>query len=279
MRMRILIAIILLPFFCDAQIIRANNNYRALSVAAAGCSDADATAYCTAAGITGSDATAICEFVVREKAAGRWGTELQAVYILSNGSFNAVRYNLIDATATLTTPGTINYTTGSGGGVTQSGNSYFDTHFNPSTDLVSSNSAHIAFFSQSNINEGSTDMGIAAGGLIEDIELFNTVMYSTVFGDYTTNFLQASLSTTKGFFLSNRTSSTAVEIRQDNTSLATGSKSIIGVPNANLLLFTSNGANYSTKKFAFMSIGAAISNPTDYYNSVTTLLTDLGVIP
>lgn len=274
--MKLILFFILLSLNATAQ---KNMFFAQNKSASAACSDADATAYCTAAGITGSDATAVCEFIVREKAASRWGTELQAVYILSNGSFNSVKYNLIDATATLTTPGTINYTTGSGGGVTQSGNSYLDLNFNPSTDLVSVNSAHIAFFSQSNINEGSTDMGVISGGLQEDIELFNTVMYSSVFGDYGTNFLQASLSTTAGFFLSNRTSSTVVEIRQDNTSLATGSKSVIGAPNSNLLLFTSNGINYSTKKYCYMSVGAGIGNPTGYYNSVTQLLTDLGVIP
>lgn len=242
------------------------------------CSDADATKYFTATGITDAGVKeAICDFVTREKAASRWGTEVQAFYILANGSFNASKYNLIDTTAfTYSESGTITYTTGSGGGAKPNSGSYLLTGYTPSTHAVSANSFHYMLWSQENINETSTDMGRNVG-YISDIELYNTTMYTVINKSSYGTYLTAGLATTVGCFISNRTSSTAVAVYQNGSSLASGSITADGLPSGQTLIFTSNLANFSTKKCVFASIGAGISNVSDYYNSVNQLKTDLGL--
>lgn len=273
--MRKLLLILLLPCLTVAQtpmskLLRKH--------ASASCSDADADKYFAATGITdAATKTAICNFVTREKAASRWGTEVQAFYILANGSFSASRYNLIDTTTfKYSESGTITYTTGSGGGAKPTSGGYLLTGYTPSTHAVSVNSVHLMLWSQENINETSTDMGRHVG-YISDIELYNTTMYTVLNRSTYGTYLTAGLSTTAGFFLSNRTSSTAVEVLQNTTSLASGSISADGLPTGEILIFTSNLANFSTKKCVFASIGAGISNTTDYYNSVNQLKSDLGL--
>lgn len=243
------------------------------------CSDADATKYFTATGITDAGVKeAICDFVTREKAASRWGTEVQDFRIHGLGSFNVSKYNLIDTSKYLTTSsGTITYTTGSGGGADPTSGAYITIGYKPSIDQVSVNSFHLMFFSQENVNESSTDIGVLNAGYNSDIELYGNVMYSTLNRTNYATYLSSSLSNTVGMFLSNRTSSTAVEIFQNSTSLSSGSISTQGLPTDFIYIFTSNLVNFSTKKVCFTSIGAGISNESDYYSSVNQLKTDLGL--
>jgi len=260
----------------NAQIIQTHGIIQ--SQASSGCTDADALKYFAATGITDAGVkTAICDFITREKAASRWGTEVQVFYILGNGSFNASRYNLIDTSLFKYSEfGTITYTTGSGGGAKPTSGAYLLTGYTPSTHAISVNSFHYMLWSQENINETSTDMGRHVG-YISDIELYNTTMYTVINKSSYGTYLTAGLSTTVGCFLSNRTSSTAVAVYQNGSSLASGSISADGLPTGETLIFTSNLANFSTKKCVFASIGAGISNVTDYYNSVNQLKTDLGL--
>ena len=275
MALRKLLLILLLPCFTVAQTPMSKMIRKKAST---GCTDADALAYFSATGITDAGVkTAICDFVTREKAASRWGTEVQAFYILANGSFNASKYNLIDTTAfTYSESGTITYTTGSGGGAKPNSGSYLLTGYTASTHAVSANSFHYMLWSQENINETSTDMGRHVG-YISDIELYNTTMYTVINKSSYGTYLTAGLATTVGCFISNRTSSTAVAVYQNGSSLASGSITADGLPSGQTLIFTSNLANFSTKKCVFASIGAGISNVTDYYNSVNQLKNDLGL--
>lgn len=271
---KLLLILFLLPVFASAQ----SPMFKLIAKRASSCSDADATKYFTASGITDPAVqTAICEFVVREKAASRWGTEVQAFYILGNGSFDACKYNLIDTTLyKLTSSGTITYSTGSGGGADPTSGAYLNTNFTPSTHLVSVNSGHLMFWSQENVNEGSTDMGVLSAYYF-DMNLNLGTMYGRVNVTSSGSFLSSARPNTVGCFLNNRTSSTAVAIYEDGTSLASGSISATSRPTATVKIFTMNLSNFSTKKAAFASVGAGISNPSDYYNSVNTLKTDLGL--
>lgn len=276
--MRILFTISLLAgcFFGNAQIL--THGIVQSGSSTPGCTDADALKYFAATGIT--DATkkmAICDFITREKAASRWGTEVQVFYILGNGSYDASKYNLIDTgTFKYSEFGTITYTTGSGGGAKPTSGSYLLTGYTPSVDATSANSFHYMLWSLENINETSTDMGCHVG-YIADIELYNTTMYTVLNTSTYGSYLTSGLSTTVGCFLSNRTSSTAVAVYQNGSSLTSGSITANGLPTGQTLIFTSNQSNFSTKKCVFASIGAGISNPSDYYNSVNQLKTDLGL--
>lgn len=276
MALRKLLLILLLPCFTVAQTPMSKMIRKKAST---GCTDADALKYFAATGITDAgQKTAICDFITREKAASRWGTEVQAFYILANGSFAASKYNLIDTTKyTCTTSGTITYTTGSGGGADPTSGAYLTTNYKQSVDEVSVNSYHIMFWSQENVNEASTDIGVINAGYNADIELYLGSMYSTLNRLNYASLLSSGLSNTVGMFLSNRTSSTAVEIFQNSTSLSSGSISAEGLPTDFVYIFTSNLANFSTKRACFASIGAGISNPSDYYSSVNQLKTDLGL--
>ena len=272
---KLLLIFILLPVFVSAQ----SPMFKLIAKkSVSGCSDADATKYIVATGISNpAHQTAICEFVVREKAASRWGTEVQAFYILGNGSFDACKYNLIDTTLyKLTSSGTITYTTGSGGGADPTSGAYLNTNFTPSTHLVSVNSGHLMFWSQENVNEGSTDIGVLSAYYF-DMNLNLNTLYGRVNVTSSGSFLSSALANTVGCFLNNRTSSTAVAIYEDGTSLASGSITATSRPTSTVKIFTMNLSNFSTKKAVFASIGAGISNPSDYYNSVNTLKTDLGL--
>lgn len=270
-----LLLILLLPAFSLAQ-TPMSKLLRKFPVAS--CSDADATKYFVATGISNPTIqNAICNFVTREKAASRWGTEVQAFYILANGSFASSKYNLIDTTLyTLTTTGTITYTTGSGGGADPTSGAYLTTNYTPSTH-GNLNSLHLMFYSQENVNEVSIDMGAQDPSYYTDLLLLSNTLYGRVNVDASGDFISGGLANTLGFFLSNRTSSTAVAIYQNSTSVNTGSITADGLPTVSVNIFTSNGAFYSTKKAAFASIGAGVSNTTDYYNSVQQLKTDMGL--
>jgi len=269
---KILLILFFIPCIAQAQ-MPIVNGWRHSS-----CSDADATKYFTASGITDpAQQTAICEFIVREKAASRWGTEVQAFYILGNGSFDACKYNLIDTTFyKLTTSGTITYSTGSGGGADPTSGAYLTTNYTPSTHQVSVNSSHLMFWSQESVNETSTDMGILSV-YYNNINLFGNVFYGRSNVIASGSFISAALANTTGCFLNNRTSSTAVAIYEDGSSIASGSITADGRPTGAIRIFTAHSSLYSTKKCAFASIGAGISNPSDYYNSVNQLKTDLGL--
>ncbi len=244
------------------------------------CADADVLAYLSSTGITDpAYKAALCTFVTGLKSDGSW-TQLDAFYILVNGTFNKCKYNLKNVAAnTLTESGTITYTTGVGGGAKPNSGSYFDTHFDPSTGSPAfvTNSAHFMFYSQENINETSTDIG-RFSGYSSDMELYNTTIYSTLnflgYGSY----LTSALPNTVGMFLTNRTSSTAVEIFQNTTSLSSGSITAAGVPTNSILIFTSNLSNFSTKTCAVVSIGSGISNESAYYTRVHTFLTAIGAL-
>jgi len=272
--MRKLLLIILFPAFAYSQpmskLIR--------KVASSGGCDADAIKYYTAAGITDSlQRVAICNFVAREKSAGRWGTEVQAFYILGNGTFDACKYNLIDTLLyKLTSSGTITYTTGSGGGADPTSGAYLTTNYTPSSHAVSVNSSHLMFWSQENVNESSTDMGILSA-TYNNINLFGNVFYARSNVAASGSFISVAVANTVGCFLNNRTSSTAVAIYEDGSSIASGSIAVDGLPTASILIFTAHSSLFSTKKAAFASIGAGISNPADYYSSVNQLKTDLGL--
>ena len=276
MALRKLLLILLFPAFTAAQTPMSKMLGKKAST---GCTDVDALKYFAATGITDAGVkTAICNFVTREKAASRWGTEVQAFYILGNGSFAASKYNLIDTTKyTCTSSGTITYSTGSGGGADPTSGAYLTTNYKPSTETVSLNSFHLMLFSQENVNETSTDIGVLNATYNSDIELYSNTIYSTLNRTNYATYLTAVLSNTVGMFLSNRTSSTAVEVLQNTTSLSSGSITAQGLPTDFVYIFTSNLVNFSTKKCVFASIGAGISNTTDYYNSVNQLKTDLGL--
>jgi len=272
----IIFLFLLIPSFCFSQLAVTHGIIQS-QVSAGGC-DADAIKYYTAAGITDAgQRTAICDFVTREKSAGRWGTELQAFYILGNGSFDACKYNLIDTLLyKLTTSGTITYTTGSGGGADPTSGAYLTTNYTPSTHAVSVNSSHLMFWSQENVNESSTDMGILSA-TYNNINLFGNVFYARSNVAASGSFISAAVANTVGCFLNNRTSSTAVAIYEDGSSIASGSIAVDGLPTASILIFTAHSSLFSTKKCVFASIGAAISNPADYYSSINQLKTDLGL--
>lgn len=271
MKRFLLITFIFCPFCFNGQrqLFHANN------YTAASAYDSDAQRYFDSTGIT--DVTfkdALNTFVLGLKSDGSWN-ELDFFYCLVNGTFDKCKWNLKNTAAyKLTTSGTITY---SSTGADPTSGAYLNTNYNPSTSLASINSMHLMLWSKENISEAATDMGVINVTNAADIELFLGVMYSQLNSRYASGYLSASCRT-DSFFISNRTSSTALEIRRNNTSLASGSHSVITIPNANVLIFTSNLVNFSTKKMAVVSGGDGITNTTAYYNRLVTFLTAIGAI-
>ena len=120
--------------------------------------DPDAQAFITAAGITNpTQQGAINTLVVALKGYSIW-TKFKAIYPIVGGVASSHAVNL-------KTPGTFNLTFASGvthsaNGMVGNGSSgYADTNFTPSTNGMLLNSAHLSFYSRTDLNTYQVEMG------------------------------------------------------------------------------------------------------------------------
>ena len=167
--------------------------------------DPDAQAFITAAGITNpTQQGAINTLVVALKGYSIW-TKFKAIYPIVGGVASSHAVNL-------KTPGTYNlsFTTGwthSSTGMTPNGTSaYADTGLNDNT-VLSLNSAHILFYSRTNVDGLYCDIGNYDAATTSGINLFSrfvNAFYGRVHNDST----GVSNSDSRGLFLANRVGST-----------------------------------------------------------------------
>lgn len=272
---RILIFLLLLSLNATAQ---KNLFFAQNKQAASGCSDADASAYYTATGLSANPTyqTALCTLVTDWKAQGNWSGQ-QVITLHVNGSAVANAPNLRNPatfSTTYTPVGPISYTIH---GAKPSIGGYADFGYNPTTH-GSINDVSMSFFSYENISEPSTDYGVLSGqGLAFQLYLGDIyAAMNTTFAGGT--YLNAATGGTDGWFYSER-NGTAVQIRKNTTQLVSGTISSSGQPNANIIVWTINGSNYSTKRCMVTTIGSILPNPDAFYNSLVTFLTTIGALP
>jgi hypothetical protein len=244
--------------------------------------DADAQAFITAAAITGAtQVTAINTLVNDLKTANIW-TKMKAIYPFVGGTAAQHRFNLKDPRAV----DAAYYLTFYGGGTHSStgylpnGNSYADTKLMPS--VLSTNSQHLSYYSRTQIISGQIEIGAnsSANNNFLGIYYSPTSGLRTALASGTRTNIAIPSTNTQGFFMSNRPSSTYINIWKNNSKLTTDNITSTGNDNAVMYIGAVNGTTlqYSTKESAFASIGDGLTDTeaTAFYTAVQKYQTTLG---
>jgi len=258
--------------------------------ASAGCTDADALAFLTAAGITDATITsAICTLVTSMKANGTWA-KCNAIYPFVGGTATTCKFNLknpLDTNAAFRLFFSGGWSFSANGAQANGTNSFADTYLIPSSELTLLNT-HLSFYSRtSTIGNGQRDIAAYTLGATPSFSLgTNTGVLLSDHYWYTTNRVSRSIPNAQGLMLTSRTSNTIHKVYRNGTQLgATDTVSNAGnvMPSISLYLGAANvtplGSNsYSTKQYAFASIGAGLSDAeaATLYTDVQAFQTTLG---
>ena len=247
--------------------------------------DAATTAFLSATAITDATITsAIDTLVVDLKAYGIW-SKMKAIYPFVGGTATTHKYNLInptDSDAAFRLAFTGGWTH-SANGVTPNGtNGYADTFLTPSTTL-SLNSTHLSLYSRTNVIENGIDMGTWGTNYC-----FTHWNYggTTAFRGLNSYFASRSLiANTNSFLIASRivsnnemyftNGSKVIDYGALSTTLPT-TKLYIGAVNKGD--GTNNGNYFSSKQYAFSSIGdgLSITESANFYTAVQKFQTTLG---
>ena len=237
--------------------------------------DADALAFfarVTAAGgtLSATEEAAVNTLVVQMKADGIW-SGMKAIYPMVGASAAACAQNLKSSsfTGSFSSGWTFAST-----GVTPNGTSAtMNTSLNPSVSL-STSSAHLSFYSRTNINQAVYDF---CAGSDYSILLYSNVFYVnlTNAGVYTATF---GLANTLGFYIGARTNNTNVNGYRNGTKVINNALLVSNLENSNLYLSSRGGGSlYSSKECAFASIGDGLDDTqaSNFYTAVQAFQTTL----
>ena len=235
-------------------------------------SDPDAQAFITAANITDQvEANAVNNLVIGMKADGIW-TKMKAIYPIVGGSASSHAVNL-------KTPGTFNLTFASGvthsaNGMVGNGSSgYADTNFTPSTNGMLLNSAHLSFYSRTDLNTYQVEMG-NWDGTSSTLLLIRQAGNGSVRMNNGSGLVNFANTNAQGFYLSNRTASNVIKAFKNGTSQVTSTLASNSLPTNKIALLSFNNTGlidyYSTKQCAFSSIGDGLTD-TEAANFYTTV--------
>lgn len=248
--------------------------------------DPDAAAFLTAAGITDpTQQSAINTLVLSLKADGIW-SKMKALYPFIGGTSTTHKYNLkdprdLDAAFRLVFSG--GWTHSSNGALPNGTNGYANTFLSPNTTL-SLDSAHISFYSRTNIASG-LDIGSGGPGFLGGIYILNR--WSSDLRNYTNVHGSASIieftgwSRGDGFFYLRRNNSTQIINSRNgvNNTLSQNSLSKTTQP-IWIGAMNNNGAGgfYSARQAAFASIGDGLTDTeaANFYTAVQAFQTTLG---
>jgi hypothetical protein len=250
--------------------------------------DPDAQAFITAAAITNpTQQSAVNQLVVDLKGYGVW-TTMKALYPFVGGTASQHKFNLkdprdLDAAFRIVFNGGWTHSTT---GATPNGiNAYADTKLIPLSSLSDGNSKHSSLYSRT----ASTASFVKASGIYQGV--FTSwvmtlrrsvgVPFDGFVGTNTNdnNFVNFLATDSKGFYLSNRTSSTNYKgskngsILSVNTSAGTNQ-----LPSVSYYISAVNGAGfYDDKEISFASIGDGLTDTeaANYYTAVQTFQTAL----
>ena len=241
--------------------------------------DPDAQAFITAAGITNpTQQGAINTLVVALKGYSIW-TKFKAIYPIVGGVASSHAVNL-------KTPGTFNLTFASGvthsaNGMVGNGSSgYADTIFTPSTNGMLLNSAHLSFYSRTDLNTYQVEMG-NWDGTASTLLLIRQTGNGTVRMNNGASNVNFANTNAQGFYLSNRTASTVIKAFKNGVVQVTSALASNSLPTNQifLLAFHDNGLiqYYSTKQCAFASIGDGLTDTdaANFYTAVQAYQTTL----
>jgi hypothetical protein len=248
-------------------------------------SDADAQAFVTNAAIVDQvEANAVNKLVIDMKAAGVW-SKMKAIYPFVGGSASSHKFNLkdprdLDAAFRLVFNG--GWTHSSNGAQPNGTNGYADTFYIPSIQ-ASQNSHHLSYYSRTEQDANSVDIGCSIWPNGYDFLQIKTSGISY----YGINILAAfdtyTNSSSIGYFIANRTASNDQDLFKSGTKVKNGtaqSHSVLcNISVAISALKNANGTytNYSSKQVAFSSIGDGLSDTeaANFYTAVQNFQTTL----
>ena len=242
--------------------------------------DADAVAFfnrvTTAGGtLSTTEKQAVNQLVLDLKANSLW-TPMKAIYPMVGASAAACAQNLKSSsfTGTFTSGWTFAST-----GVTPNGTSaYMDTNFRPSINNIA-NSAHISFYSRTNITTQSVSMGCYSGSDYNQLAIsFAGTTYWNINNGSGSVAINSSTNSL-GFFLASRTSATAVIGQRNSTQISGTSAEARNAQNIYLGANNNGGVplSFDTKQCAFSSIGDGLTDTqaSNFYTAVQAFQTTL----
>jgi hypothetical protein len=242
--------------------------------------DADSQAFfarVTAAGgtLSGTEQTAINNLVTSLKANNLWDSML-AIYPMVGASAAACAQNLKSSSYTGTFSG--GWTFASTGATPNGTNAYMSMGFVPSTALASVSSNHLSYYSRTqNFGSNAFDWGTYDGTNEFNITLGHNGYSNNKLAvnyAYPSNAINAANNTsTQGFLIGSRTSTTSLKLYYNNTTIGTSATTLASSrPTSQMWLGAENsgGPNYSPRECAFASIGNGLSD-TDANNLYTVV--------
>lgn len=249
--------------------------------------DTDAQAFITAASITdNTQKIAINTLVTDLKTANIW-TKMKAVYPFVGGTASSHKFNLkdprdLDAAYRLLFNGGWTHTIT--GAKPNGTTAWATTKFNPVTQLTTQSSNHLAFYSRTDIDESTVDMGSYTDpALGYDIESrISNVLYS--FNGIQAVNINFSNTVSKGLFVNSRTGNNIHKVFINGIVRGTNTNNFLSLPNTDIALATRYNVStglpqtYSSKEQAFASMGDGLSDTeaANFYTAVQTYQTTLG---
>jgi len=249
--------------------------------------DSDAQAFFTAASITDpTQMNAVNTLVTGLKSNNLW-TKMRALYPIVGGNATAHSFNLIN-TSLYQGTFTSGWTQSANGMLPNGTSAYFDTTFNPSTQLASVNDVHFSVYINNSVIANTSAIG-ALSSNSPGSALYITPRYVTnetyaFIGKEQTgpNGTFFPNSETKGFYVISRTSTTNLFSKKNgvlkNTCTVTNDGTL---PNRNFYLGALNsfsGNVYGTHQICTFTIGTGLSDTdaTNLSTIVNTFNTTLG---
>lgn len=227
--------------------------------------DPDAQAFFTAAGITdNTQKNAINTLVINCKAAGIW-TKMKAIYPFVGGTATTHKFNLknpADTNAAFRLVFNGGWTHSSNGALPNGVNSFAESYLTPSTSL-SANSAHLSYYSRTNVNLTQIEIGC------QDVNAYTIIEARTANVSYflvNTNTISGVADTnSEAFYLANRTASNVTNGFINSSKIFNSTVASSALPIQSIYigaLHNPGGAAqyYSTKQCAFSSIGDGLTD-------------------
>lgn len=250
--------------------------------------DADALAFFTAYSITDvTEKNAINQAILDLKTNNLFRTKVLAFYPMCGSSSGSSSGNMINTS--LYQGAFTNGWTYSSSGILPNGTSaYFDTNFNPSTQLASVNDVHFSIYINNSVSASTSPIGclssnVPGSALYITPRFFTNEAYAFIGKEQTgPNGTFFSNSETKGFYVISRTSTTNLFSKKNgilkNTCTVTNDGTL---PNRNFYLGAINSASgnvYGTHQICTLTLGKGLtdSEATILSTIVNTFNTTLG---
>ena len=250
----IVLSLILGVFSAAPTRLKAQGSLTLLGVGGSGapssCSQAT-TFLARTSGLSGTLSTAYTNLICSGVTHG-WYTSCPAYYILATSTVTTAELNLISTSFGLTPHGTLTFTANTGWqGDGSTG--YADSGYNPSSSGggPSQSSLMIGYYDLSNRTSTvsfTTDMGADNGSIYIYLQGQNpSGQFSTDLNDGSFSAATNTFGTAKGLWLSDRTSSTNINLRRNGTPVTSFTATSNPAPNFNIALLGLNNSGTTTQ--------------------------------